>query len=208
MAINSEVWASSTKKIFTGVLIGLGCAILSCVLNFVLGTSVVGKVLSLLCVAGGLYAIYMQLQGAGEMKTAVEDADMPSVGKIEQAFKLMLVASVVSFLSSLLILVIPVEVLASVWILSILITVVLLIALGIIGLLGAIKGMQAFKALKDSQTFPSKDAASKLYIAYLLYVIYYGCCISVILSGVGALCAIVAYVFAFIGWKTLSETKA
>ncbi|MBP5365159.1 MAG: hypothetical protein J6Y82_04470 [Bacteroidales bacterium] len=207
MAINSQLWASSTSKIFTGVLIGLACAILTGIAAYIT-TPLTTAYYAVIVIGalGGLFALFMQASGAGQLSQAVEDADAPAVKGVQSAFKMMIIAAIISLISSLLIFAFSSDL--NSFLVSILCSVVLAIAAGVFSLIGAIKAMGAFSKLKVSETFPAKDAASKLWIAYLLYVIAAGCTISIVLSAVGAICSIVAYVFAFIGWMGLKNTKA
>ena len=207
MAINSQLWASSTSKIFTGVLIGLACAILGVLASFIVSPLSNGYfILSIVVALGGLFALFVQKSGASDLSKAVEDADAPAVKGVASAFTMMIIGAIISLVASLLIFAFSSDL--NSFIISVLCSVVLAIAAGVFNLIGAIKAMSAFSKLKVSETFPAKDPASKLWIAYLLYVIAAGCTIAIVLAAVAGICSLVAYVFAFIGWMGLKNTKA
>lgn len=205
MEIKSEAFKAASAKVFKGILIAFGAAIVAGILAIIGAASAISGAMAgsdgamgvgsfMLILAGiaglvGVYGYFVQYQGAGELEQSVDAEDAPFVGKIKMAFLLLLIGIAVSALLSF----VPVIGIAGT------------IISAVLNIVGSIFCLMAFKALKESATFPEKEGAAKLYTAYLLYVIGYGCAITIILAWATSILNLIGFIFALIGWSKMKK---
>ncbi len=193
MGLTNSAWKNATSKIFLGVLLfslsGIAGGILAAILGLILKSLTLVGIIVLIAGIASILGYVLYVWGLGNFKNILAGEDAAAISKVWLAAILALAGSVISVLA------------------------ILLPGIGIIGTIAAIAAyvlnLLGFMALKNSQTFPvqAKAGASKLFLAYILYLI--GAISAFILpSFISGLINLVALVMILIGWANIKNTNA
>lgn len=193
MGLTNSAWKNATSKIFLGVLLfslsGIAGGILAAILGLILKSLTLVGIIVLIAGIASILGYVLYVLGLGNFKSILAGEDAAAVSKVWLAAILALASSVITVLA------------------------ILLPGIGIIGTIAAIAAyvlnLLGFMALKNSQTFPTqaKAGASKLFIAYILYLV--GAISAFILpSFISGLINLVALVMILIGWASIKNTNA
>ncbi|KWW30197.1 MAG: Uncharacterized protein AUK63_1058 [bacterium P3] len=179
-------WKSTTKQIYTGVMLYSLCGIVSglvAILAFLSGGfwSVLSVILSIAIIVG--YVLYFI--GLRNFKNVVMEPDAPVVNKLYTAVILVIIGYIVGF-----------------------IPVAGGIIQAILNIIAFIMMMVAYNKLRKSTTFPglARKGASMLFTAMILSLI--GAVISIIpLVGtiIAAILNIISFIMVLLGWKKIAD---
>lgn len=189
MEITNAAWKNATSKIFTGVLLfslaGIAGVILGAIALF--SGSLGGVfIITLLVAAATVIGYVLYLMGLNNFKGLLQGEDSVAINRVWQAAILALAGVLVA-----------------------LIPVVGAIIGGIIGIIAYVLNVMAFNTLKTSPTFPAlaKSGASKLFIAYVLYLVGVICTMTVFLAAIGGILNLIALIMILIGWSNIKNTN-
>lgn len=199
MGMNVDNWRTSTKSIFTGVLLyslgGIVAAILVGITAIVAtagfasgsgGAIGAAAGLGIFAVIAGIVVIVgyiLYFIGIGKFRDAVDEADKPTVQKIYTAIIILIAGTVIAL--------IPI--------------------LGIVGKIANIVAyilmLLAYMNLRDSSTFPELARAGAKILFLSMIISLCGVILGWIpvLSIVGGICQIAAFVMVFIGWSRIKN---
>lgn len=187
--MTNAAWKATTSKIFNGVMIfslsGIVGAIIGAIallFGSLSGVFIISLLIGLATLGG--YILY--LMGLGSLKNQLNGGDAAAISKVYMAAILSIVAVIVAF-----------------------IPVIGSIAGIIIGIIAYILNVMAYSYLKSSATFPAlaRQGASKLFIAYILYLIGAICTVTVILAAIGGILNLIAFIMILLGWSNVKNAN-
>lgn len=201
MGINVDLWKSSTKSIFNGVLLYSICGIVAAALGGImaltataglaagsagaLGAAAGLGVLSFIALVLVLVGYIIYFLGVGKFRDAVDEADKPYAQKIYMGIIVIIAGVVISLIP-------------------------------VIGVIGKIANIVAFilmflayQGLKESQTFPelARKGANVLYWAMIISVISVVLGWIPVLNVIGGICQIASFIMIFIGWGKIKNAQ-
>lgn len=189
MEITNATWKNATSKIFTGVLLFSLSGIVGAIIGAIaLLSGSLGGVfaITLLVAIATILGYVLYLMGLGNFKNILSGEDSAAISKVWLAAILSIVGVVIS-----------------------LIPIAGTIISAIIGIIAYILNVMAFSSLKSSQTFPAqaKSGASKLFTAYILYLIGGICTLTIVLAPVGGILNLIAFIMILIGWSNIKNAN-
>lgn len=179
-------WKSTTKQIYTGVLLYSLCGMVSGLVAILalLGGDFWG-VLSVIVSIAVIVGYIMYFLGLRNFKNVVKEPDAPVVNKLYTAVILVIIGYIIGF-----------------------IPIAGAIMQGILSLIAFIMMMVAYSKLKKSPTFPelARKGASMLFTAMLLALIgsIFGI-IPIVGAVIAGILNIISFIMVLLGWKKIAD---
>ncbi len=189
MEITNATWKNATSKIFTGVMLFSLAGIVGAIISAIaLISGSMGGVfaITLLVAIATILGYILYLIGLGNFKNILSGTDSAAISRVWLAAILSIVGVIIG-----------------------LIPVAGAIISTIIAIIAYILNVMAFSSLKNSVTFPAqaKSGASKLFTAYILYLIGGICTLTIVLAPVGGILNLIAFIMILIGWNNIKNTN-
>ena len=194
------MWKTVTGNLYKGVQIQIWCNIAAAVFAFIGVLSAIGDMasgdifgaivwdvwdyLGLIASIGALYGFWVFFSNIKPWQAIVAGEDAKAIGNIYTATLLQMIAIVLGFIPFL------------------------GLVGGILNIIAWFMLLMAYSSLKNSNTFPAKEGAGKIFTAMILSLV--GAIIAWIpfIGFIGRILAIVALVMTLNGWKAIANAEA